>query len=203
MNSPESIVDPLGLDGAPSINFLAWIIHMFGWYPQYVLVDGIFGFGGGPSHCIFVLKNPCQAANNVNCDTLLPNGQTVGDVVQQQRAALLNAMIPGTNIDNLPTIIVLSTFASIAIPGGPIDFKNNFNGQANPNLLASAGNFAYYAIGSGNLSTFALDVGAGAYGLSTAIFGSRPFSDLTGPMFSDSNAAAVRNAALASNGCSQ
>ncbi len=98
-----------------------------------------------------------DAGNSVNCQTLLPNGQTVGDVVRQQRAALRNAMIPGTNIDNLPTINLLSTFASIARPGGPIDFKNNFKGQANPNVLASAGNFAYYAIGSGNLSTSALD----------------------------------------------
>ena len=148
-----------------------------------------------------------QAANNgrvpnkITCNTVLPNGQTVGDVVQQQRAALSNAVIPGTNVDNLPAISLLITFASIAGPGGPIDFKNNFKGQANPNLLASAGNFAYYAIGSGNVSTFALDAGAGAYGLFTSTFGSRPFSDLTGPMYSDSNAAAVRNSALASNGC--
>jgi RHS repeat-associated protein len=47
-----------------------------------------------------------------------------------------------------------------------------------------------------------LDLGAGAYAVTAAAFGPKPFSSLTGPMFSDASAAAVRNSALSSNGCS-
>jgi len=39
------------------------------------------------------------------------------------------------------------------ISGGPIDFKNIFKHKADPVLLGQAGNFAYYAIGSGYLPT--------------------------------------------------
>jgi len=86
---------------------------------------------------------------------------------------------------------------------GLIDFKNNFKGKANAGMLGQAGNFAYYAIGSGFLPSRELDTGAGLYGLYSAIFGNKHFSDLTGPMFSDTSAASVRDAALASNRCKQ
>lgn len=92
-------------------------------------------------------------------------------------------------------------FFSIAISNGPIDFKNNFRGQANGAMLGQAGNFTYYAIGTGIFPNWELDAGAGAYGLYSAALGRKPFSSLTGPMFSDASAASVRNAALASNGC--
>lgn len=94
-----------------------------------------------------------------------------------------------------------AAFFTVAGSNGPIDFKNNFRGQANAAMLGQAGNFAYYAIGAGIYPTWELDAGAGAYGLYSAALGRKPFSSLTGPVFSDASAASVRNAALASNGC--
>jgi hypothetical protein len=90
------------------------------------------------------------------------------------------------------------TFYSIAKSKGPIDFKYMFKGgtPAQRQELGDAGNFAYFAIGSGYLPNAELDAGTAYYGLKTAIFGSRPFSDLTGRMFSNSSAARVRDAAL-------
>lgn len=147
----------------------------------------------------------CPPQTQVNCGTVLPNGQTIGDVVRQQRASLLTTELVAEASLYPATVApaVLGQFISIVRPGGPIDFKSEFRGQANAALLGQEGNFTYYAIGTGILSPFALDAGAGAYGLLTAIFGSRHFSDLKGPMFSDASAASVRNPGLASNGCAQ
>ena len=144
----------------------------------------------------------------IDCDTVLPNGETLGQVVQQERGIMQNAfdaalLANQKGSESDPLLQVAGTFFSIVRSNGPIDFKNNFRGQANANLLGQEGNFAFYAVGSGYLPNQLLDAGAGAYGLLTAIFGSRPFSDLTGPMFSDSSAASVRDLALASNGCSE
>src|SRR6185369_6262254 len=56
-------------------------------------------------------------------------------------------------IDKGSAMLTLFPGEIFAIPSsnGPIDFKNTFKGQADPELLGSAGNFAYYAIGSGNI----------------------------------------------------
>jgi hypothetical protein len=83
----------------------------------------------------------------------------------------------------------------------PIEFKNIFRGQADAKMLGQAGNFAYYAIGSGFLSNTELDFGAAAYAFYSALIGQKPFSSLTGPMFSDSSAAEMRNPGLSANGC--
>jgi hypothetical protein len=136
----------------------------------------------------------------VNCGTVLPNGQTVGSYVQQYRADLQNAAENDASEANPFT--VAGSFLAIAQPYGPIDFKNGAAGQGgNGATLGLAGNFAYYAIGSGIVPNWELDAGAGAYGVLSATFGPKSFSSLTGPMFSDASAASVRNAALASNGC--
>lgn len=95
------------------------------------------------------------------------------------------------------------SFIAIVGKNGPIDFKNQFPGQANATTLGQAGNFAFYAVGGGYLPNAELDLFAGLYGLVTATLGTRPYSDLTGPMFSDSSAASVRDAALAAAGCVQ
>jgi stringent starvation protein B len=104
------------------------------------------------------------------------------------------------NSENDPLGAATGAFFDVALPNGPIDFKNNFAGQPSDVNLPDAGNFAYYAIGSGTLPNFELDLGAIAYGVATAVFGNRPFSDLTGNG-SDKSAAKVRDAALASDGC--
>lgn len=96
---------------------------------------------------------------------------------------------------------VVGAFVAAVQPHGVVDFKNNFAGQAPSNFLGDAGNFAYYAIGSGFLPDWVLDLGAGGYGVSSAVFGSRPFRDLTGRDLSDSSADRMRDPALASNGC--
>ncbi len=49
------------------------------------------------------------------------------------------------------------SFGYFVRPGGPTDFKNLFRGQANAAFLGQAGNFAYYAIGSGYLPNLELD----------------------------------------------
>ena len=144
----------------------------------------------------------------VNCDTVLPNGETVGDVVRKERAvmqqALANSMLAAAlGAPSDPFATILATFLTIALPNGPIDFKNDFTGQANGTFLGDAGNFAYYAIGWGFLPNSLLDAGAGAYGVLTATFGQRKFADLTGPSYSDSSVARVRAPALASDGCAK
>lgn len=135
-----------------------------------------------------------KAPQPVSCDTVLPNGQTVGDVVRQERSVLQNAFDQSLQAaqaggDNGSLFAETGALLSIARPNGPIDFKNNFRGQADPALLGEAGNFAFYAIGSGYLPTLELNVGASIY----AIFAH-------GSILSPS-AKAVRDSALAANGC--
>ena len=141
----------------------------------------------------------------VNCNTKLPNGKSVGDYVRQYRAQVqgsfdsaLDAMQYGSEGD--PLSAASGTFAGIARDYGPIDFKNAFGG-GNRAALGLAGNFAYYAIGSGILPNAELDAGAGAYGIVSALRRQKSFSSLTGHMFSDASANSVRDAALAANGC--
>ncbi|HEY6408939.1 MAG TPA: RHS repeat-associated core domain-containing protein, partial [Ktedonobacteraceae bacterium] len=162
-------------------------------------------FTGGPK------INPNWNAKrpiNVGCSSLLPNGQTVGDVVRQQRALLQNVANnavarANTGTPSNPLGEITGAFYPIAKSNGPIDFKKTFSGQANGVFLGQAGNFAYYAIGSGILPNLELDAGAGAYALYSAALGRKPFSSLTGPMFSDASAASTRDAGLAANGCAQ
>lgn len=131
---------------------------------------------------------------------MLPNGQTVGSYVQDYRAQLQN-ISNASGVDDQQVGATTGAFQSIAGSNGPIDFKNTFRGQANAAMLGQAGNFAYYAIGSGILPNFELDAGAGAYAIYSAVLGRKPFSSLTGPMFSDASAASVRNQGLAAKGC--
>ena len=124
------------------------------------------------------------------CGAALPNGQTVGDVVRQQRAALLAAQqqqlqAQQQSPDGGGAGYTSGNFAGIVGPNGPTDFKNNFRGQAPGPFLGQAGNFAYWSIGSGILPNTELDIGAGGYGLFSSIFGNRPFSDLHPPFFMD------------------
>lgn len=135
----------------------------------------------------------------VDYNTVLPDGQVLGDVVLKYREALRDAMTEALQnpLCDDPVGESLATMLSIAMPGGPIDFKNNFKGQGDAVTLGLAGNYAYYAIGSAIIPTKILDAGAGSYALYSAIRGQKDFSSLTGPLFSDASAYSVRNAALA------
>lgn len=158
---------------------------------------------GGVNTYAYVGGNPVSNTDLLglacDCNTKLPNGQTVGQVVNQQRVTLQQAVIGSQVFGTLSQPILALSFLSIAAPQGPIDFKNVYRGQGDGASLGQAGNFAYYAIGTGFFSPGTLDFGAGAYGVTSALFGSKPFSSLTGPMFSDASAASVRNDGL--NGC--
>jgi hypothetical protein len=86
------------------------------------------------------VKIAIAPSNPINCNTKLPNGQTVGAVVRQQRANLQNAFNESvaqgqTGTPSNPLGYQLGAFTSIALPGGPLDFKNNFAGQASRELL--------------------------------------------------------------------
>lgn len=145
------------------------------------------------------------APSKITCGTKLPNGQTVGQVINQGRAQL-QAIVDAQNAiaqsgGDVNDLRLTGSFGYFVRPGGPTDFKNLFRGQANGAFLGQAGNFAYYAIGSGYLPNSELDAGAGAYALIFAALGKKPFSSLTGPMFSDASAASQRNAGLATPGC--
>jgi RHS repeat-associated protein len=152
---------------------------------------------------------PTGAPSKVGCGTVLPNGQTVGSVVQQQRAILQNAFNASaaqaqTGTPSNPLGYQLGAFTAIVGPNGPIDFKKGQTGQTFVQM-GLAGNFAYYAIGAGFFSPTTLDLGAGAYALTAAAFfphSTVHFSDLTGNFFSDSAAAQMRGPGLAANGCS-
>jgi hypothetical protein len=116
-----------------------------------------------------------SAAVNIGCGTMLPNGQTVGDVIRQQRALLKsvvdNALTTSAsgNPSN-PLGEIMGAFYPIAEGNDPIDFKNNFP-TADRNTMGLSGNFAYCAIGGGILPTSILNAGAGAYALKAAFTG--------------------------------
>jgi RHS repeat-associated protein len=136
----------------------------------------------------------------VNCDTALPNGSNVGDYVRKYRSQL-QQFSNSVGIDDQQVFAVTAMFHSIVRSRGPVDFKNIFYHQADPAMLGAAGNFSYYAIGSGMLPTFELDSAAGAYGIYNWAFGHKDWSTLSGRMFSDASADAVRIPGLSSNGC--
>lgn len=121
--------------------------------------------------------------------------------MRDQRAQLQSMVDAQMQTEGGPLPAATGAMAAIAWPNGPIDFKNNFHGQGDAGTLGRAGNFAYYAIGTGLIPNGMLDAGAGAYAITSALRGHKSWSTLTGPMFSDQSAASVRDAALASGGC--
>lgn len=92
---------------------------------------------------------------------MLPNGQTVGDVVNGVEN-LINALAA------INPVAGLGAYVGAALPYGPLDFKNNFRGQANATFLSAAGNFAFGAVigelfGSGRFGSYVGLSGAGVY----------------------------------------
>lgn len=135
-------------------------------------------------------------------DFILPDGQRLGTMIQQQRSALQNSM---TQLQNDPQSpdggmgYAAGQYAAMAWPNGPLDFKNRFKGQGDPTQLGRAGNFAYYAIGSGILPDAMLDAGATGYNLyknAKAAMGNG-VTDGSNPFGPDASAQSVRSQALA------
>jgi hypothetical protein len=131
-------------------------------------------------------------------DYILPDGSRLGTVIQQQRSALQNGMAqaqgdPQTTDGGLGN--AFGQYIAAVQPHGPLDFKNRFKGQDDPTVLSNAGNFAYYALGSGIFPDAVLDAGATGYNLYKAVTGQkRDASSLFGP---DTSAQSVRDQALA------
>jgi RHS repeat-associated protein len=201
-NDPLSLLDPLGLSdngpGQQTCGFGGILLIGDAFCQLLRALNGTSGSGtGGPSRPF--QKRP---APTVSCNTVLPNGKTVGDYVRELREQIQGIALAISNSGEGDFLGAASGafFASVGT-GGPIDFKNNFFHKADGMLLGDAGNFAYYASGSGILPDSELDFGAGVYAVKSAIMGRKHFSDLTGRMFSDSSAARVRDQALAANGC--
>ena len=114
--------------------------------------------GGAASTTWYPACASVDAPSNppINCNTKLPNGQTVGSVVRQQRAILQNAFNESvaqtqTGSPSNPLGYQLGAFTRIALPNGPIDFKKGQTGQTFVQM-GPAGNFAYYAIRAGYFS---------------------------------------------------
>lgn len=161
-----------------------------------------------------VAYRPHPAAQDITCNTPLPDGNTVGDYVRHYRAILQqrydeavtsmrdNSGNPFGGVSGNPLGNVSGAFGNIVRDNGPIDFKNKFPQNKSGGVnLGHAGNFAYYAIGSGFLPDAELDIGAGAYGISKLFRKKAPLSSLTGRMYSDDSARSQREAGLAANGC--
>ena len=130
-------------------------------------------------------------------DFALPDGQKLGDVIQQHRSDLRDKV---EQLQNDPQSTdgglgyAAGHYLGMAWPHGAIDFKNQFKGQGNPDDLGKAGNFAYYAIGSGILPDAVLDAGASAYNFYKSVTGqNKDNSNMSRP---DTSARSVRDQAL-------
>ena len=135
----------------------------------------------------------------VDCNTVLPNGQTIGEFV---RAAVQLTTSPV----EMATDAVLSGPGSTGVaigtvaPFGAGDFKNRFKGQASPTFLADAGNFAYGAYVSAVAGPSVSNFGAVMYARVANAVGSKPASFMAPNGMSKSGAANVPRG-NANSGC--
>lgn len=104
----------------------------------------------------------------ITCNSALPNGQTVGQVVSQVDASLDSTESAAAAAGEPPLLSAAGDYVGDALPNGPIDFKNNFKGQGDSGYLSQAGNFAFgsvsaYLFGSGPFGQYVALSGAGVY----------------------------------------
>ena len=126
------------------------------------------------------------------CNTVLPNGKTIGQVVQDSIANIEGAAGPY----DMGGVGEFGAFIATVQSGGPIDFKNNFKGRADAKSLGDAGNFAYGAIASGiGYSQIFAQYLAGAY---AARHGK---ANANNPGFEDNSAAKNLPSGYATGGC--
>jgi len=110
-----------------------------------------------------------QEQKQPTCNTVLPNGQSIGDVVRQSLRQTL-ANIPASTT-TFGTAFLGSVLGNVL---GTFDFKNRFRGQGDPAELAAAGNFAYGAYVSALFGSGVSNFGARAYGTVTNALGLKP-----------------------------
>jgi len=129
-----------------------------------------------------------QNEQKPSCNTILPNGSTVGDQVRAEVAQI-----------NYEAELGQDPAGVFAVRegqrGGPIDFKINF-GPDPTGALGAAGNFAYGAIASGvGIPQWLAEAGAGVYAAAQGK------TNPTNPMLEDNSAAANLPAGFATGGC--
>lgn len=147
---------------------------------------------GGPESLRGVVIPP------ISCNTVLPNGQTIRDVVHDA----LNRTVLALNSANTPVGVGFAggTFTSVVWKGGELDFKNDFRGQAPGNFLGDAGNFAYGAYMSALAGPSVSNAGAILYNQFVVATGQKPGS-LSAANGMDKSAAANVPRGNANAGC--
>ena len=122
-------------------------------------------------------SNPQQSNQPVNCGSQLPNGTTVASNVQQASQNIDNDILTAANGGGDPSSAMFASYLSQVGSNGPLDFKNNFRGQADAGFLGQAGNFAFGALstsifGSGAFGQYMALSGAGVYAFGAGKLGS-------------------------------
>lgn len=127
-----------------------------------------------------------------NCNTVLPNGQTIGQVVRDAVSTI--RLVASYDLSGLSEF---GAFYATVKSNGPLDFKNNF-GPDPSGSLGAAGNFAYGAVASGiGYSQSFAEFGAGVYARNANKANpSNPFGE-------DNSAANNLPAGFATDGCTQ
>jgi RHS repeat-associated protein len=125
-----------------------------------------------------------------DCNTVLPDGKTVGDIV---RGAIDDTLTAGADVGSNTDYAasVQGKMAFYTFPKGPLDFKNIYRGRGDPASLAAAGNFAYGAYVSALAGPSVSNFGAKLYGTVAGWLGLKASKFLAPNGMSQSGAANV------------